>query len=244
MGRVHRAWDRELERFVALKFIRGGDPSLASRLIVEARLQSSIDHPHVAKIYEVGMLDDEPFIAMQLVKGQSLDELSRGLPLETKIRLVIQVASAVQAAHQAGLVHRDLKPGNILVEPAPDGSLHPYLTDFGLARGAEASGLTSLGFAAGTLPYMSPEQASGEGPVDFRSDIYGLGATLYALLTGHPPFESRHAVGEEHPDLSASSLPSGGGLLPRSEEHTSELQSHVNLVCRLLLEKKKNNTYK
>lgn len=214
MGRVHRAWDRELERFVALKFIRGGDPSLASRLIVEARLQSSIDHPHVAKIYEVGMLDDEPFIAMQLVKGQSLDELSRGLPLETKIRLVIQVASAVQAAHQAGLVHRDLKPGNILVEPAQDGSLHPYLTDFGLARGAEASGLTSLGFAAGTLPYMSPEQASGEGPVDFRSDIYGLGATLYALLTGHPPFESRHAAGEEHPDMSASSLQSGGGLLP------------------------------
>ncbi|HJW08100.1 MAG TPA: protein kinase [Holophagaceae bacterium] len=212
MGQVHRAWDRDLDRFVALKFIRGGDASLAQRLIVEARLQGSIDHPHIAKIYEVGLLEGEPFIAMQLVKGQSLDELSRGLPLRTRVELLIQVAGAVQAAHQMGLVHRDLKPGNILVEPTPDGRLHPYLTDFGLARGAEATGLTSLGIAAGTLPYMSPEQASGEAPVDFRSDIYGLGATLFALLTGHPPFESRHAAEEEsHPggDGDSASMPSG-----------------------------------
>lgn len=195
MGRVHRAWDRELARFVALKFIRGSDPSFAQRLLVEARLQGRLDHPHVARIYEVGQLDGDPFIAMQLIKGQSLDELGPGLPMETKLRLLIQVAGAVQAAHQEGLVHRDLKPGNILVEPRPDGELHPYLTDFGLARGADGSGMTTLGFAAGTLPFTSPEQASGEGPVDFRSDVYGLGATLYALLTGRPPFEIR-----ERPD--------------------------------------------
>ena len=206
MGRVQWAWDRDLSRFVALKFIRGGDPSLAQRLIVEAPLQSRVDHPHVARVYEVGTLERVDLIAMQLIKGHSLEEVCTALSFETKVGLFIQVASAVQAAHKEGLIHRDLKPGNVLVEPGAGNTLHPYLTDFGLARGAEGPNLTTQGFAAGTPSLHEPgaSLAAGEGPVDFRSDVYGLGATLYALMTGtSPPFECKTDPGRSPDQPSA-----------------------------------------
>lgn len=188
MGRVYRAWDRRLQRPAALKFLRSEDPRVAERLSLEARLQASLDHPHVCKVYDTGEWEGKPYIVLQLIEGRSLEELAPRLDLPQKLELMAQVAEAVHEAHRRGLVHRDLKPANILVEEGREGALHAFVTDFGLARLGESSGLTQEGYAPGTLPYMAPEQLAGSGPLDFRSDIYSLGATLYALVTGHPPF--------------------------------------------------------
>jgi len=189
MGQVHRAWDRGLERAVAVKFVRGHDARDAERLLLEARLQARVDHPHVVKVHEVGTLEERPCILLQLVEGRTLAALAPDLALAQRVDLVRQAATGIHAAHLQGLVHRDVKPGNVLVERGDDGSWLARVTDFGLARGEEA-GLTRTGLPPGTLDYMSPEQLVGPGPVDFRSDVYALGATLYAVLADAPPFRT------------------------------------------------------
>jgi serine/threonine-protein kinase len=190
MGVVHQARDRRLGRIVALKFIRGADPRATLRLLQEARAQARVDHPGICKIFEVGEVQGRAYIAMQLVDGIPLGEAASRASLHDKVQIVRDLGLALHAAHTLGVLHRDLKPANVLVEIADDGSFHPVLMDFGLARHeSEGPGLTEAGVPMGTPAYMSPEQARGDhGRLDRRSDVYGLGATLYELLGGAPPF--------------------------------------------------------
>ncbi|NMO16366.1 protein kinase [Pyxidicoccus fallax] len=187
MGRVFLAWDPRLRRHVALKFVRDDDAELARRFVSEARAQARVDHERVCKVYEVGEVQGRVFIAMQYVDGQPLNALVDALTVEQKVMLLREAAEGVHAAHRAGLVHRDIKPSNVLVERTGDGGLRPYVMDFGLARDWK-DGATATGTVLGTPHYMSPEQARGEvARLDRRADVYSLGATLYALLTGQPP---------------------------------------------------------
>ncbi|HSM52545.1 MAG TPA: serine/threonine-protein kinase, partial [Thermoanaerobaculia bacterium] len=189
MGEVFKAWDPDLERWVALKYLRHDDPELVERLQHEARAQARVIHPGVCRVYEVGSEDGRPFIAMEYVDGVPLDEAAVAMTLEEKVLAVRRVAEAVQAAHAAGLVHRDLKPGNILVARGEDGELRPYVLDFGIAREQEITGLTVTGQILGTPGYLSPEQARGEtSSVDRRTDVWSLGVVLYELVAGCLPF--------------------------------------------------------
>ena len=202
MGEVHRAWDSALERPVAVKFVKGGDPQEADRLLLEARLQARVEHPHVVRVLDTGTLGGRPCIVLQLVEGRTLAE-SAATDWRTKVALAAQAARGLGAAHRMGLVHRDVKPANILVEDGDEGP-QARLSDFGLARDEEG-GLTRSGLLMGTMDFMAPEQVVGGAPVDFHADIYGLGATLYAVLVGHPPFR-------------ASQGPTGGAPSPRDLE--------------------------
>lgn len=188
MGEVHRAWDRALERAVAVKFFRGAEAREAERLLLEGRLQARVDHSHVVRVYDAGSLQGRACLVLQLVEGRSLAELAPELSMDERVELLRQAALGVHAAHLQGLVHRDVKPGNVLVERGPVAP-RALVSDFGLAR-AEEPGLTRSGLLPGTLAYMSPEQIVGEGPVGFAADVYGLGATLYAALAGRPPHEA------------------------------------------------------
>ncbi len=196
MGTVVRSFDPVLGRHVAIKILRRDEPELAERMLREARAQAAVDHPNVAKVYEVGYLEDgRPFIAMQLIEGKPLDEVAPGLTLDQRIQLVVTVAEAVQAAHAIGLVHRDLKPSNILVEESPEQGLKPFVVDFGIAREESAPGLTVSGQVVGTPGYMAPEQASGAVlSLDRRADIFSLGVILYELVGGGHPFGGDSAV--------------------------------------------------
>lgn len=189
MSRVFRAWDPRLRRYVAIKLLRGDNPDIARRFLREAQAQARVEHPNVCKVFEVGEADGHPYIAMQLIDGEPLGRAVAHGTIEQKTLLVKQVAEAVQAAHRLGLIHRDLKPGNVMVETAADGSLCPYVVDFGLVRELGAEPLTVAGETMGTPSFMAPEQAVGDASrIDRRTDVYGLGATLYALLADAPPF--------------------------------------------------------
>ena len=189
MGKVYKAFDRKLKRNVALKFLRGADADLERRFLQEAQAQARVDHPGVCKVYEVGRIDEEPYIAMQLIDGETLRDAAQHLSVQQKLALLQETAEAVHAAHKLGLVHRDIKPANILIEAASDG-LRAYITDFGLARDTQEPGESVQGALLGTPQYMAPEQARGEHrSIDARTDVYGLGATMYEVLTGKPPFE-------------------------------------------------------
>lgn len=195
MGEVFKAWDPELGRWVALKYLRHDDPELVERLLREARAQARVDHPGVCKVYGVGEEDGRPFIAMQYVDGRHLHEAALGMTLEQKVLVVQQVAEAVQAAHAVGLIHRDLKPSNVMVAEGPDGELRPYVLDFGIAREREVAGLTVSGQVLGTPGYLSPEQARGQtSTLDRRTDIFSLGVILYELLSGARPFPGDSSV--------------------------------------------------
>jgi len=194
MGRVHAAWDPVLKRVVALKLLLGHDPDLHLRLLREARTQAKLDHPGICRIHDLGHSEGRPYIAMQLVLGRSLVDLQPELDFQAMASVLADVADAIHAAHQAGLIHRDLKPANILVETRPDGTRHPCVVDFGLARDLTLLDQTLSWAVMGTPAFMSPEQTQGEalGP---STDIYSLGATLYALITGQPPYEGSTLAG-------------------------------------------------
>lgn len=189
MARVYKARDLVLGRIVAVKVLHGDDPSLGARFMNEARAQARVDHENICKVFEVGEEDGRRYIALQYISGHALDAAAAQMSLDDKVRVLMQVADAVQGAHRLGLIHRDLKPSNIMVERSGSGVWKPYVLDFGLVRDQAAPGLTSTGAILGTPAYMSPEQASGDwesiGP---RADVYGLGVTLYELLVGRPPF--------------------------------------------------------
>jgi len=192
MGVVYKARDRRLDRTVAIKFILGADPNLTMRFLREARAQARIDHPNVCRVHEVGEVEGRAYIAIQFVEGETLSRAAPKMSLDQKVAVMRDVALAIQEAHRLGIVHRDLKPGNIMVERNDDGSWLPIVMDFGLAREATIeAGITESGALIGTPAYMSPEQARGDvRAVDRRSDVYSLGATLYELLTGRPPFNN------------------------------------------------------
>lgn len=220
MGRVFKARDPRLNRLVALKFIRGEDEDLLRRFQVEAKSQALIEHPHVCKVYEVGEVEGQAYIAMQFILGRSLDEARADLNLEEKVNIMLEVAEAIHAAHRQGIIHRDLKPANIMLERTEQGRWWPYVMDFGLARGSDGAGMTMTGVAMGTPSYMPPEQALGRtSEIDRRSDVYSLGATLYDLLTGEPPFrgssltELFFKVVREEPQALRKHLPSLPGDL-------------------------------
>ncbi|MET7684948.1 serine/threonine-protein kinase [Streptomyces sp. NPDC005423] len=196
MAVVYRAQDLRLDRTVALKLLA---PELArndtfrKRFTHESRVAAAIDHPHIVPVFEAGETDGVLYIAMRYVAGSDLRHLldsSGPLPLPTTVRIAGQVASALDAAHEHGLVHRDVKPGNILVARGTD-SDHPehvYLTDFGLTKKSlSLTGFTTVGQFVGTLDYVAPEQISGR-PVDGRCDVYGLACVVYECLAGRPPF--------------------------------------------------------
>jgi serine/threonine protein kinase len=188
MGTVYKAFDPTLGRYVALKFLHRNDDDHTQRFLREARAQARIAHPHVCQVHEVGEVEGRPYIAMQYIDGRSLGDLCEELTVETKVRLIRDVARAVHAAHRNGLIHRDLKPGNILMAREESGALHPFVVDFGLAQEQDEVALSRTGMISGTPAYISPEQAQGR-PLDKRTDVYSLGVVLYELLAGFPPFK-------------------------------------------------------
>lgn len=187
MGMVFKARDAALDRPVAIKFLRSEDPQAQSLFLMEARAQARLEHPNICQVFEVGEVRGRPFIAMQFVDGRPLTHFIDRMNLEQKVMVMAEVAEAVHAAHRLGLIHRDLKPSNILVEAEEDGGWKPFVLDFGLARETTHLGRAAPPGFQGTPAYMSPEQARG-GVLDRRSDVYSLGATLYELLVGVPPF--------------------------------------------------------
>ncbi|MFH1176300.1 MAG: protein kinase, partial [Acidobacteriota bacterium] len=195
MGTVYKAWEPALKRYVALKFLRRDDPEVARRFALEAQAQARVEHDGICRVFDVGEAEGKPYIVMQYIAGKTLRQLRDELLLAEKLKLMKQVADAVHAAHREGLIHRDLKPGNIMVERTPEGVWKPYVLDFGLAQDQFAPGLTRTGMIMGTPQYMAPEQARGEvHTLDRRTDVYSLGAVLYELLGGEPPFAAATEV--------------------------------------------------
>jgi serine/threonine-protein kinase len=198
MGVVYRARHLRLDRAVALKMLLAGayaGPEERERFQREAEAAAGLRHANIVQLYDAGELDGRPYFTMELVEGGSLAQKIAGMPQPARpsAALMVQLAEAVQFAHQSGIVHRDLTPANVLL--ATDGT--PKVTDFGLARRLEGgSGLTLSGIPMGTPSYMAPEQARGEkGAVGPSTDVYALGATLYEMLTGRPPFRAETSTG-------------------------------------------------
>jgi serine/threonine protein kinase len=196
MGVVLKAYDPVLHRLVAIKVLAealAGSATARQRFIREAQAAASVCHDHVVALHGVAETNGLPYLIMHYVAGESLQErLNRTGPLEIEevVRIGMQTASGLAAAHAQGLIHRDVKPANLLLE---NGLAKVKITDFGLARMADDVGLTRNGVVVGTPEYMAPEQARGE-PIDFRADLFSLGSVLYAMCTGHSPFQGGSAV--------------------------------------------------
>ncbi len=196
MGVVYEAEQPSLDRLVALKVLApewAADPTARVRFLREARAAAAVGHPNVVATFAVGEHDGRPYLTQELVRGESLAQrVARAgpLPLDEALSVAGQVARGLAAAHAQGLVHRDVKPANVLLEA---GSGRALLTDFGLARVLDQPGLTRSGDVAGTPQYMSPEQAQGL-PADARTDLFSLGGLITTLLTGRPPFRGESSV--------------------------------------------------
>jgi eukaryotic-like serine/threonine-protein kinase len=209
MGVVYRAHHIGLNRPVALKMLLAGDyarPAERERFQREAEAIAALHHPNIVQVYDVGEVDGRPYFTMELVEGGNLDKHIQGSPQPARhaAQLVAMLANAIHAAHQCGIVHRDLKPGNILL--TEDGT--PKVTDFGLAMREGSERLTLQGNPVGTPSYMAPEQArSDHNVVGPAADVYALGAVLYELLTGRPPFRAENAVATLEQVLSDEPLP-------------------------------------
>src|SRR5262245_19858793 len=197
MGVVLKAYDQKLQRVVAVKVLA---PALASngtarqRFVREAQAAAAVAHDHIINIHAVEDAGPVPYLVMQFIDGVTLEEKVRRegvLPVKEVLRIALQAALGLAAAHKQGLIHRDVKPGNIMLE---NGIQRVRLTDFGLARAADDASLTQSGVIAGTPFYMSPEQARGEA-LDPRSDLFSLGSVLYLMCAGRPPFRAETTMG-------------------------------------------------
>ncbi len=201
MSTVYSAFDPTLERWVAIKLMHrdlSGDPDQLERFRREARAVARLSHPHVVTVIDFGEDDGTPYIVLEHVEGETLKERIRRmgrLPVAEAMAYAIEIGRALSAAHAQRLVHRDVKPQNVLI----DGEGRAKVTDFGIARSLEAQGLTATGRVLGTTDYVSPEQALGQ-EVSEQSDLYSLGVVLFEMLTGEVPFkaESQVAVAMKH----------------------------------------------
>jgi eukaryotic-like serine/threonine-protein kinase len=201
MSSVYRAFDPTLERLVAIKMLHrdiSSDPDQLERFRREARAVAQLNHPHVVTVIDAGEDDGAPYIVFEYVEGETLKERIRRLgrlPIDEAVAYAIEIGRALECAHAHKLVHRDVKPQNVLIDP--DG--RAKVTDFGIARSMEAQGLTATGRVLGTTDYVSPEQALGH-EVTAQSDIYSLGVVLYEMLTGEAPFkaDTQVAVAMKH----------------------------------------------
>jgi serine/threonine-protein kinase len=237
MGVVYRAFDTRLDRTVALKFL---PPHLAAsaearaRFVREAKAASALDHPHIATVYEISQIEDgHRFIAMAYYEGETLKaKIGREapLPIEEALGYAEQTAEALARAHEAGIVHRDVKPANVMV--TEHGAVK--LLDFGLARAADQSHLTRSGARMGTAAYMSPEQARGEN-VDARTDLWALGVLLYEMLTGARPFHGGRETAILHAILHEAPVP--------LDERRDEVPTALQAVVERCLEKEPKRRY-
>ena len=215
---VYQAWDTKLQRDVAIKRLEpplNQDPRTRARFDREGRALAQLSHPNVVTLIDRGSTDNDEYLVFEYVEGKSLKELVKEKPLDPAEagRILGQVAEGLAAAHQGGMVHRDVKPQNILL----DRNGHAKITDFGIATGPDWTRVTKAGSIIGSARYMSPEQVRSK-PVDVRSDIYSLGVVMYEMLAGHPPFDganmpeiARHHLNTSPPPLSQirSDLPPG-----------------------------------
>jgi YVTN family beta-propeller protein len=219
MGVVYRARDLALDRDVALKLLAphlADDVSFRERFLTESRVAASLEHPNVVPIHDAGEIDGQLYIAMRLVDGTDLKALLREGPLEPAraVRILEQVAGALDAAHARGLVHRDVKPSNVLLDERE----HAYLADFGLSRYlGEAAAALGAENSLGTIDYVAPEQIRGE-EIDGRADVYALACLLYECLAGGPPFRraSDAATLYAHLEDDAPALPTLDEVLPKA----------------------------
>jgi len=208
MGEVYLARDSRLDRSVAVKLLPpewSRDAAVEERFALEARTASSLDHPNICTVHDVGTSEEGRFfLVMAFYEGETLQrKLARGpLPVETAVDLAIQVARGLARAHEAGIVHRDVKPGNVMVTARGE----VKLLDFGIAKIAGAAGLTRTGTVVGTPAYLSPEQASGDA-VDAGADVWALGVMLYEMLAGRRPFPGEHPQALVHAILTRDPPP-------------------------------------
>jgi serine/threonine-protein kinase len=237
MGVVYRALQKELNRLVALKMLTGhyGKEEL-QRCLGEAQTAAGLHHTNIVHIYEVGEIDGAPYFSMEFVEGGTLSErLRKGLssPRETA-ELLMPVARALHFAHQHGVVHRDMKPQNILIDP--DGV--PKVADFGIAkRMDDDSALTRSGAVIGTPTYMAPEQAKGSSrDVGPAADVYSLGAILYEMLTGRPPFLPE----ESDTPLAIRVITED---TPSPAWHRPEIPREIEIICMKCLQKDPRDRY-
>ncbi len=235
MGRVLLAKDEALDREVAIKTLApryADDPVLRARFMGEARAMARVSHPNIARIYNLGPVDEPPHFVMEYLEGARLTEAASRLTFEQKAELMRKVALAVEYLHSQGIVHRDLKPANILVGP----DLEPKLLDFGLALDlGERERLSGVGEIAGTPEYLSPEQAGGAARLDARSDVFSLGAVLYELLTGGVPFH-----GDSVADLLRRIREEDAELPRRRDPH---IPKDLQNICLKALEKDPAHRY-
>ena len=208
MALVYRARDTVLNRTVAIKVLReqyASDPLFQQRFTREAQSAGALSHPNIVSVYDVGKDGDLPYIVMEYVPGLTLRDLiarDHELPVDQAVNIAAGILSAVEYAHRNGLIHRDIKPGNVLI--TPQGTVK--VVDFGIAKGASDLSLTAAGMALGTAAYFSPEQARGE-PARVQSDLYSVGVTLYEMLTGRTPFESDTDVGMAFKHINEAPIP-------------------------------------
>lgn len=243
MGAVYRARDRRLERDVAIKVLHRHLEMAGARerFLREARAVSSLNHPNISTIFDIGEQDGDPYLVMELLHGESLKErLQDGVEIsqDELLSIAMQAAQALAAAHAKGIVHRDIKPANLFLVTGPHGEPQLKILDFGLAKVEQDrilfgdSGLTRTGSTVGTVEYMSPEQARGE-DLDPRSDLFSLGAVLYELATGDVPFRGATSAVVFAELLGTDPIP------PRKVN--TKLSAGLDAIIRKLLEKKREN---
>jgi serine/threonine-protein kinase len=243
MGVVFRARQRSLDRIVAVKLMRTGEAGEEERkrFIREAQAVARLQHPNIVQIYEVGEAAGQPFFSLEYVEGQSLARRLDGTPMAARqaASLLVVLARAMDYAHGKGIVHRDLKPSNVLLAGTPETTLEQCtakVTDFGLAKRLDSSGETGSGAVLGTPSYMAPEQAEPKtAAIDRRTDVYGLGAILYELLTGRPPFRA------ESPLQTLRQLMQADPALPRLLNPA--VPRDLETVCLKCLEKDPRRRY-
>ena len=236
MGDVYKAVQEPLGRIVALKvlFNRAGDEKAVKRFETEARAISKLQHNNIVALFDYGIEDGLNYFAMQHIDGQDLNSLlkkKKQLPFDQIIDISKQICRGLLYAHESGIIHRDIKPHNILI----DKSGNAFISDFGIARIFKESGITHTGITIGTPEYMSPEQAEGK-DLTPQTDIYSLGTLMYEMVAGTPPFTGNNAVAVAYKQV--HELPKPSSL------HRADVPKRLDLIILKALKKSKNDRYK